>query len=77
MHPFFMARGPGFKSSSQVDSFYNVDVYPLMCHLLDLVPAPNNGSLKYVLPLLRDEDGEDNETSMWTFGTCESIFSSF
>ncbi|ROT85301.1 hypothetical protein C7M84_017774 [Penaeus vannamei] len=32
----------GFKAPS----FSNVDVYPLLCHLLSLPPGPNNGTLK-------------------------------
>nr|KAG5708920.1 hypothetical protein BaRGS_009329 [Batillaria attramentaria] len=67
MHPFFLAMGPGFRPGAAVDSFNNVDIYPLMCHLLDLHPAPNNGSLDAVRSLLRDE--EEEETTLFTFGT--------
>ncbi|XP_076445120.1 ectonucleotide pyrophosphatase/phosphodiesterase family member 5-like [Babylonia areolata] len=66
MHPYFLAMGPGFRKGAEVASFENVDVYPLMCHLLGLVPAPNNGSLHPLLPLLREKD---EKTTVMTFGT--------
>ncbi|KAH9504402.1 Ectonucleotide pyrophosphatase/phosphodiesterase member 5 [Bulinus truncatus] len=52
MHPFFIAMGPSFKKNFVVDTFDSVDIYPLMCHLLHLTPAPNNGSLSIVSQLL-------------------------
>ncbi|XP_059153949.1 ectonucleotide pyrophosphatase/phosphodiesterase family member 5-like [Physella acuta] len=65
MHPIFLAMGPSFKQGFSVESFSSVDIYPLMCHLLKLQPAPNNGSMKIVGQLL----SEGHETTMWTFGT--------
>ena len=55
MHPFFLAMGPAFKTGASVETFNNVDIYPLMCHILKLKPAPNNGSLDNVRALLREE----------------------
>ena len=37
--------------------FRNVDIYPLLCHLLDIEPSPNNGSLEDVKLMLRQEGG--------------------
>ncbi|XP_005109937.1 ectonucleotide pyrophosphatase/phosphodiesterase family member 5 [Aplysia californica] len=65
MRPFFMARGPSFQENFAVDSFSSLDLYPLMCHLLHLEPAPNNGSLAIVKQLLV----EPSENSGWTFST--------
>ena len=49
MHPIFMARGPDFVNKSEpLEPFPNVDLYPLCCHLLQIEPAPNNGSLTIV-----------------------------
>eukprot|EP01006_Ploeotia_vitrea_P006614 TRINITY_DN14088_c0_g1_i1.p1 TRINITY_DN14088_c0_g1~~TRINITY_DN14088_c0_g1_i1.p1 ORF type:complete len:555 (+),score=38.91 TRINITY_DN14088_c0_g1_i1:32-1696(+) len=45
MHPFFMAVGPAFKKGFQMDSMHNTDIYPLVCSILDLKAAPNNGTL--------------------------------
>lgn len=52
MHPFFIARGPAFKKGYISEPFKNVDIYPLMCHILGIDPAPNNGSLTRVLDIL-------------------------
>ena len=52
MKPFFMASGPDFKQNYSVDTFPQVDLYPLMCLLLNLIPADNNGSLDIVSDLL-------------------------
>ncbi|KAH8858244.1 Ectonucleotide pyrophosphatase/phosphodiesterase family member 5 [Schistosoma japonicum] len=56
MAPFFLAMGPGFRSTSggrTINSIRLIDIYPLMCTLLDLTkPAPNNGSLSRVIHLL-------------------------
>ena len=46
MHPIFMARGPNFVNSNrELPPFPNTDLYELCCHLLQLEPAPNNGTL--------------------------------
>ena len=70
MHPFFIAMGPGFREGAEVQTFNNVDVYPLMCYLLDLYPAPSNGSLDALKPLLREKD---EKTTVATFGTCALV----
>ncbi|CAL1538026.1 unnamed protein product [Lymnaea stagnalis] len=56
MRPFFMAIGPSFKKNFKVDTFLLVDIYPLMCHLLNLQPAPNNGSMNIVSLLLHNDN---------------------
>lgn len=61
MHPFFIARGPSFKKGFSIQTFNNVDVYPLMCKILGLVPAPNNGSLDHVQALLKTEISEPDK----------------
>lgn len=53
MHPFFIARGPLFKEGYLSEPFRNVDIYPLMCDLLGIEPASNNGSLARVQHLLK------------------------
>ena len=53
MRPIFVARGPAFKQNAVVESIDTVDIYPLMCHLLNIEPAPNNGSLQRAATLLR------------------------
>lgn len=53
MHPFFVARGPAFKENFISDPFELVDIYPLICSILGIEPAPNNGSLARVKGLFR------------------------
>lgn len=52
MHTFFLAQGPAFNSSAVLESFVIVDLYPLMCHILELTPHPNNGSFERVATIL-------------------------
>lgn len=62
MRPIFVARGPSFRVNHTLNSTVNlVDIYPLMCHLLDLKPAANNGSFDRVQDMLLRED--DKTTS--------------
>ncbi|NXP28897.1 ENPP3 phosphodiesterase, partial [Scytalopus superciliaris] len=44
MEAIFLAHGPGFKEKTEVDAFENIEVYNLMCDLLRITPAPNNGT---------------------------------
>lgn len=54
MKSIFMARGPAFNSSAELASFDIVDLYPLMCFILDISPHPNNGSLQHVSSILNN-----------------------
>ncbi|RUS90763.1 hypothetical protein EGW08_001474, partial [Elysia chlorotica] len=64
MRPFFIAMGPDFKKDFSVKSFNSVDVYPLMCQLLGIKAAPNNGSLTVVSQFLKDD--VENATAIST-----------
>ncbi|XP_053137235.1 ectonucleotide pyrophosphatase/phosphodiesterase family member 3 [Hemicordylus capensis] len=44
MEAIFVAHGPGFKEKTEVKPFENIEVYNLMCDLLQIQPAPNNGT---------------------------------
>ncbi|RXG54686.1 Ectonucleotide pyrophosphatase/phosphodiesterase family member 1 [Armadillidium vulgare] len=44
MNALFLAHGPSFKSGVEVESFQNIELYNLMCVLLGVSPAPNNGT---------------------------------
>ncbi len=47
MHTIFYATGPAFKSDGKAyAAFPNVSLYPLMCEILGLSPAPNDGKLE-------------------------------
>ncbi|XP_067402851.1 ectonucleotide pyrophosphatase/phosphodiesterase family member 3 [Emydura macquarii macquarii] len=44
MEAIFIAYGPSFKEKTEVEPFENIEVYNLMCDLLRIKPAPNNGT---------------------------------
>ncbi|XP_073930612.1 ectonucleotide pyrophosphatase/phosphodiesterase family member 3 isoform X2 [Castor canadensis] len=44
MEAIFLAHGPSFKEKTEVEPFENIEVYNLMCDLLHIQPAPNNGT---------------------------------
>jgi predicted AlkP superfamily pyrophosphatase or phosphodiesterase len=54
MRAMFIARGPAFKPGIQLPAFDNVDVYPLLAHLLGIEPAASDGDIAPLLPALRD-----------------------
>lgn len=54
MHVIFRAAGPDFKQGyAKPLVFKNVDVYPLLSHLLGITPANNDGSFDDIADLLR------------------------
>jgi len=55
MQALFVAHGPAFREGANVPSFPNVDVYPLMAHLLGLPPAANDGDYNAVKDMLKPE----------------------
>lgn len=44
MRATFIAKGPAFPSGVWLEPFRNVEVYGLVCQLLGLTPAANNGT---------------------------------
>lgn len=52
MQALFVAHGPAFKSGLRVREFDNVDVYPLLAHLLAIKPASNDGRFDDVREML-------------------------
>lgn len=44
MHGLFIAHGPAFRSGLVIDRFDNVEIYNLLAAVLDLEPAPNDGT---------------------------------
>jgi len=55
MQAIFIAHGPAFRVGVKVPAFPNVDVYPLMTHLLGLPAAANDGDYDAVKEMLRTE----------------------
>lgn len=55
MQALFVAHGPAFQSGIRFHSFPNVDVYPLMAHLLGITPKFSDGKLEDVQGMLKPE----------------------
>lgn len=53
MQAVFVAQGPAFRIGAKVPAFPNVDVYPLMAHLLGLPAAANDGDYNAVKDMLK------------------------
>ncbi len=53
MGSLFIASGPAFAAGHTVPPFANVHLYELVCHLLGIEPASNDGSLDSVRMVLR------------------------
>jgi predicted AlkP superfamily pyrophosphatase or phosphodiesterase len=55
MQALFVAHGPAFRIGAKVPAFSNVDVYPLMAHLLGLPAAANDGDYGAVKDMLKPD----------------------
>jgi len=55
MHNIFYAEGPAFRSAYTQPPFENVDIYPLIAHILGLEPAETDGRLEDVKGMLSAE----------------------
>ncbi|KAI0210315.1 Ectonucleotide pyrophosphatase/phosphodiesterase family member 5 [Lamellibrachia satsuma] len=67
MHPFFIAHGPVFKRGYVAKPFNSVDVYPLICKILHIKPAPNNGSLDYIQHILKSPQQQHEPRQLFGF----------
>ena len=54
MHAIFYAYGPSFKNGYNLASINNIDIYPLICKILNIKPKPVDGDLDHVKQLLKD-----------------------
>lgn len=53
MRATFIAHGKAFKKGKIVEPFENIEVYNLMCKILGLIPAKNDGDFEKIKHLLR------------------------
>ncbi len=53
MHAIFYGMGPAFKQNYTQAPFYNVDLYSIMCKVLQIKQVQTDGSLKTVEPMFR------------------------
>jgi len=56
MRALFVAHGPAFRVGARYPEFPNVDVYPLMTHLLGIPAATNDGDYDQVKDMLKPAD---------------------
>lgn len=54
MHMVFYGSGPAFRAGYNQRSFQNQNMYLIMCRLLGIEPAPNDGEWKAVKRMFRD-----------------------
>ena len=55
MNVLFRAAGPDFKKGYKRErTFQNVNVYPLLAHLLGITPSPCDGNIENVADLLAE-----------------------
>ncbi len=55
MRALFIAHGPAFRRGLTVPEFPNVDVYPLMAHLLHIKPQANDGDYATMKDMLKPD----------------------
>ena len=53
MFSVFYATGPAFRKNYKLKELNNVDVYNLVCKILDIKPAKNDGNPEHIKGLLR------------------------
>jgi len=56
MHGLFIANGPAFEPGERIPAVRSVDLYSLMARLMDVPPAPTDGSIAAFEPLLNSAD---------------------
>ncbi|XP_056142822.1 ectonucleotide pyrophosphatase/phosphodiesterase family member 7 [Lampris incognitus] len=64
MKTIFRAFGPDFKQNYLAEPFDSLHIYPLMCKLLQIEPAPHNGSLVFTEGMLAQNGGRRLEISL-------------
>jgi predicted AlkP superfamily pyrophosphatase or phosphodiesterase len=53
MFSIFYAAGPAFKKNYHLKELNNVDIYNLVCRILDIKPAPNDGDSEHIKEMLK------------------------
>lgn len=54
MQVMFRACGPDFKAGYESKGFVNVDIYPLLAHLLKITPEKTDGQFERIKDILKD-----------------------
>jgi len=53
LYSIFYAAGPAFKKNFSFRELNNIDIYNLVCRIIDVKPAPNDGNPKNIKKLLK------------------------
>jgi len=53
MFSIFYAAGPSFKKNFKFKELNNIDIYNLVCRILDIKPAVNDGDPEHIKGMLR------------------------
>ena len=75
MHPIFYAFGPVFRENFLGEPFDNIDIYPLISHILQLNERKTNGSFDHTKSILREELFYNKLISTWSFSVILCILS--
>jgi alkaline phosphatase D len=54
MHGIFYAKGPAFKENHVQPAFMNINLYPIIAHILGLKPAKVDGNLEEVKDIFKE-----------------------
>ena len=54
MNGIFYAIGPDFKKGYSAHQLNNIDLYELLCKLLKISPAQNNGDIERIVEVLKN-----------------------
>jgi len=56
MHGIFFAMGPAFKKGYHTGTLRNIDIYPLLCRIFDIMPRQNiDGRLESISFILEED----------------------
>ena len=56
MKPLFYAYGPQLSRGLEIPTFETINLYNLMCCLMKIQPAPNNGTISLIEPMLSKKE---------------------
>ncbi|MDR2887869.1 MAG: ectonucleotide pyrophosphatase/phosphodiesterase [Bacteroidales bacterium] len=53
LHSIFYAAGPSFRKNYRIEEMNNVDVYNIVCRILGITPAPNDGNMEVAEKIMK------------------------
>jgi predicted AlkP superfamily pyrophosphatase or phosphodiesterase len=58
MQAIFIGHGPAFANGMKIPAFANIELYNVMCMILGITPAPNDGNSDWAKALLQLDDNQ-------------------